>query len=96
MYEASISGIQADELRMEVSAHNTANLNTEEARAQRVVQQEAPRSSGVQTQIITSDGAPELITETIEQIYTPSSLRANVTAVRSQDEMQQMALDLFA
>lgn len=80
---------------MQVSAHNTANLSTEDARAQRVTQQELPHSSGVQASVVITESRPDIITESVEQIYTPQSLRANVNAVKTENEMQQEALDLF-
>ena len=96
MMEASISGIQAAGLRMEVSAHNTANLNTEGARAQRVRQSERPDQGGTTAEVEQTDSPPELLEETVEQLTTAHYLKANTKALRTQDEMLGTMIDLIA
>ena len=96
MMEASISGIQAAGLRMEVSAHNTANLNTEGARAQRVRQSERPDRGGTTAEVEQTDHPPELLEETVEQMTTAHYLKANAKALRTQDEMLGTMIDLIA
>jgi len=95
MYEASVSGISAAEERMAVSAHNTANINTSSAKAQRIRQQAMPRSSGVRADMVITNQRPDIITETVEQIYSPHSLRAHVAAFKTQDEIETSTIDLF-
>ena len=96
MMEASLSGIQAAGLRMEVSAHNTANLNTENARAQRVRQSERPDQGGTTADVEQTDSPPELLEETVGQMTTAHYLKANAKALRTQDEMLGTMIDLIA
>lgn len=96
MMDASISAVNAAEMRMAVSAHNTANLNTEDARAQRVSLQEAPDRGGVEATVETVEAPPDILTETIEQINVDNYLQGNLAAVRTQDQMTGSVIDLLA
>ncbi|NCC52551.1 MAG: flagellar basal body rod protein [Spartobacteria bacterium] len=96
MYDASISAINAASLRMDVSAHNMANLNTEDALAQRVSLSEQYRQGGVRADVYTSTARPDLLTETVEQLAVDHYLQGNIEAVRAQDEMTGSIIDLLA
>jgi flagellar hook protein FlgE len=96
MLDASTSGIIAAGLRMDVSAHNTANLNTDGARAQRVRQSELPDQGGTRAEVVQTDSPPELVEETVEQMTTAHYLKANAKALRTQDEMLGTMIDLIA
>lgn len=95
MYETSVSGIRAAEERLNVSAHNTANLNTKDARALRITQESRPRAAGVEADVVITDQRPDITTESIEQLYTIQSLRANAAAFKTQDEIDTSTIDLF-
>ena len=96
MIEASISGVRAAEERMSASAHNVANLNTEEARALRVRLSERANRGGVDARTERTEERPDLAEETVEQMSARNYLKANANAIRTQDEMLGTLLDILA
>ena len=96
MYEASVSGIRAASVRMDVSAHNTANLNTKDAMAYRVRQSERRNYGGTSTTVYRTDKRPDLLDETVEQMSVKHYMKANVSALKTQDEMHGTVIDLLA
>ncbi len=96
MITSSLSGLQAAGLRLATAAHNTANLNTPGARAQRVAQTEQARLGGTRAEVRTSESEPDLATETVEQISAGHAFRASAAMIRAQNEQLGTVLDLLA
>ena len=81
---------------MDWSAHNTANINTEDARATRVTARELQNRAGVETMSVRTEAHPEMVIETVEQMESHHQLKANVAVERTQHEMTGEVIDLFA
>jgi len=96
MYDASISAVGAASMRMDVSAHNMANLNTEDALAQRVSLSARQNKGGVNADVYTTNRKPDLLTETVEQINVDNYLQGNLEAIKTQDQMTGSIIDLLA
>ena len=96
MMEASVSGLRAGMLRMSVSAHNVANLNTEGGRALSVRQTEQPDLSGVRAEAYQTESEPDLLEETAGQMTTSHYLKAQASAIRTQDEMLGSIINIMA
>ena len=93
---APISAIRAGSIRMAVASHNIANINTAQARAQRVRVTEQAHLGGVSAQVETGSQGPNLIDATIEQISAGNYIKANVQTLRIQNEMVGSLIDLIA
>ncbi len=96
MYDASISGLRAAETRLAAAAHNTANINTEGARAWRVRQAELPERSGTAARAERTELPPDLLEDSIERIGALRYGQANAAALRAQDELTGMILNIRA
>lgn len=91
------SGMRAAQLRLDSSAHNTANLSTPGFHRQQVALQAAPAGAGVQAQLQRAPQAgvaPE--SEAVEQIAASYAFKANALVLRRQDQMLGSLLDLHA
>ena len=103
------SGLTANQRRLQISAHNTANLNTKNFKKSRaslkegkhggveatVRKEEVPGTPTQETD--PSDGASanvEIAEETVEQISARRGFKANAQVIRTQDEMLGKLLDL--
>ena len=91
------SGLQAAHLRMEVSAHNIANLNTPGFTPQRVqAQAQAPRA-GVSARVQGGERPGVVLEEEIvQQLAARTAWRANLFALRSAQDATGTLLRLFA
>jgi flagellar hook protein FlgE len=94
-YETSISGIRAALVRLDVSANDVANANTEGHTNHRVVNT-ARAGGGVDARVERTDEPVALEEETAEQIVAAHELKANVAVLRTQAEMNDTLLDLLA
>jgi flagellar basal-body rod protein FlgC len=110
-FGSSISGMNAAFKMMDVSAHNTANVNTDEFKAQRVTFSEN-KSGGVSTNVDTDDSTGayylaengtiaessnvNIAEEILNQIIARNTMDANVAAFKTADEMAQSLLDILA
>ena len=110
-FSASISGIRASTDMLSVSAHNTANINTDGYKKQRVNLREN-RESGVIANVTESTGAGSLYTnkegntvetsnvnyidEVVTQINAKHLLSANAAAIKYTDEAQKSIMDIIA
>ncbi len=108
---SSISGINAAFKMLDVSANNTANLNTDEFKAKRVIFNEG-KSGGVSTNVKTNDNPGayylaengsiaegsnvNIAEEILNQIVARNFMDANVAAFKTADEMYQNILDILA
>ena len=91
------SGLQAAQLRLDASAHNVANLNTPGFRRQVVEQTEAPGSNGVQASV-QRDGqvGSALEKDVVEQMSATYAFKANVQAIKTNDQMMGALLNTKA
>ncbi len=88
------SALAFEMTRMAVSAANVANLSTEAYSASRVDGQ--PRADGGVTCTIRSTGQPtDLVEETVTQMTAVVSYRADLTVIRTADQMSGALLDVF-
>lgn len=105
---ASLSGLAAARQRVARSAHNVANVNTERFEARREVQVEAPhggvrsvgsRPTGDVAPVALRDGVEvtlsntSVASETVQRIQGIQAYRANLSAMRAQDEAMQSLLE---
>ncbi|MGB6099472.1 MAG: flagellar basal body protein [Comamonas sp.] len=91
------TGLQAAQLRMEVSAHNIANMNTPGFTPQRVREQALAPLSGVSAQVVRADHpGVALEHEALEQIAASLAYRANVFVLRMAQATTGTLLDVLA
>jgi len=90
------SGMQAAQLRLNASANNVANAQTEGFRRDQV-QQQAQAGGGVTARI---DKVPQpgtdLAQDLVEQKSATYAFKANVQMIRSADDMMGRLLDMRA
>lgn len=91
------SGLQAAQLRLDASAHNVANMNTPGFRRHAVSQEAVPDSAGVRA---TVQRQPQegvaLEQEAVEQMSATYAFKANLQAIKTQDEMMGSLLNVRA
>ena len=92
-FYTSSSGLAFNERRLSASAHNTANLTTEDAVRVRVQTEEVP-GAGVRTRHSVSERDISVIHESVAQILAGHHFTADVRAAQTQDEMIGVLLDL--
>ncbi len=108
--DSAASGIAAAQRKIEVSAHNIANQDTDEFKKSRVSQQESV-GGGVETSVgrVSERGnvrqPPEgdqversnvdLAEEMVNLIEAENLLKANVAALETADEVERSLLDIF-
>lgn len=86
------SGLQAAQQRLNASAHNVANQQTEGFRRQQVAQQAVPEG-GVAAQTVRGLQGVALEQEAVEQIGASYAYLANLQVLRTNDRMQGSLLD---
>lgn len=92
----SLSGMQAAQTRLQSSAHNIANAQTESFHRQRVVQASDPHG-GVTTSITRESATGEQLTsDVVEQIQAKSDFMANLKVFKSSEKMLGSLLDIKA
>ena len=90
------TGLAAASTRLNASAHNVANAQTEGFRPQRVTQQ-ASVPAGVQASVVPSQAwGTDLATELVEQMSTALAFKANLQVIRTSDRMLGAWLDTRA
>ena len=89
----SSSGLVFNEKRLDASAHNTANLTTEDTAGVHVQAEEVP-GAGVRSRHSVSDQDISLVHESVEHILAGHHFTANVRAAQTQDEMLGVLLDV--
>lgn len=83
----AVAGMQEARLRLQVSAHNVANLNTVGFQPREVVQ-------GVVTTSHLAGGAPEV--EVVRQLQAKNSFLASLSVFKASQEMIGTLLDVRA
>ncbi len=89
------SGLALQEMRFAASADAVANVSTEGYEAKRVDSQESA-VGGVRGRIVNTGERTSLINERVNQISTVAAYRANLSVIRTDDEMTGSLLDTFA
>jgi len=91
------TGLQAAQLRMDVSAHNIANMNTLGFTPQRVREQALAPRAGVSAQVVRADHpGVALEREAVEQIAASLAYKANVFVLRMAQATTGTLLDILA
>ena len=97
----SISGLNANALRVNVAAKNIVNQNTPEFKAERVrtvsinTTQGAVGGSGVVAQVIKSENEVDLAFEFTRLIEAQAAYRAGVKAVQTAEEMERETINIL-
>ncbi len=107
----ALSGLKAQQMHLNASAHNTANVNTDGFSRQRVRSSER-RTGGVQSSVDTVELSPaaqqaaaflqgpqnnvDFGAETVERLESAAAFSANTRTLRTQDRLHASLLDLFA
>jgi len=89
----SLSGLNAAQASLDVSAHNIANLATGGFHRQRAIQSSAP-AGGVTTTVVRAaepGNAPE--TDMVDMLQAKGSFLANLAVFRTSDRMMGSLLD---
>lgn len=77
-----------------VSAHNVANLSTENYKALEVTK--TASKSGPTASVKASNHAPDIATEMIKQMQNNYDAKANIKAIQSHDDMVGTVIDMLA
>ncbi|MDR2579465.1 MAG: flagellar basal body protein [Fibromonadaceae bacterium] len=92
MQISSVSALKASSLRMDISAHNVANVNTPGFSQSRPIQ--TSQNPGVEISAIQKikPGSPDLSAtdlaeERLEQIKSEKDFAANASVIKTQDKM---------
>ncbi len=89
----SVSGMQAAQARINVSAHNIANSQTKEFQRQEVIQQTIA-TGGVTAQIAKAAQAEvSLEKDLVDQLAAKNAFLANLQLFRTQEKMMGTLLD---
>lgn len=91
----TISGnaVQAFGTSQQITAHNVANLNTDDFKASRVVFQEDARGGVTATAAKTRDTV-DISREATNLLTNTQGFKANLAVLRTADEMTQQLLDI--
>lgn len=89
---ASLSGLDFQRARLSASSHNVANVVTEDFQPIRAVASAGP-DGGVRTQIVELPGPPTVMHELVDQKAAVAAYQANVSVLKTADEMTQSLLD---
>lgn len=92
----SLSGLNAAQSSLDVSAHNIANLATDGFHRQRTIQTSAA-AGGVATTVVRASepgNAPE--TDMVDMLQAKGSFAANLAVFRTSDRMMGSLLDIVS
>ena len=101
-FDASVSGMQAAQIRQDVTANNVANVNTTGFEQTTAYQTDMlPQGTRISNLVRTPNNntAPsntDLVKETKEQIINKTAFQADLNVVKVQDNMMGTLLDMFA
>ncbi len=88
------SGLQAAELRLQSSAHNVANLQTEDFHRQEVRQQALADGNGVEASVgRAAEAGPALEADVVDQLAAKNAFLANLAVFRTGDRLLGTLLD---
>jgi len=96
---SSVSALSASSLRMDISAHDVANVNTPGFSQSRPIQ--TSLNPGTEISAIQKIKPPtpefsatDLAEEAVEQIKSEKDFKANAAVIKTQDKMYKEAIDL--
>jgi len=96
---SSVSALSASSLRMDISAHDVANVNTPNFSQSRPIQ--TSLNPGTEISAIQKIEPPtpefsatDLAEEAVEQIKSEKDFKANAAVIKTQDKMYKEAIDL--
>lgn len=93
------SGLNAAQQRLDVAAHNIANMNTENFRALEVVQQ-TQEGGGVSTSVMQLPAAQPagdtLSNDFVQQMVASYAFKANVLTIQTEQKMLGTVIDTEA
>jgi flagellar hook protein FlgE len=93
---SSVSGMRAANTLLDVTADNTANMDTEGYR-QRNVRTETDATGGVRTTVTQADQpGVDLAEQAVNQVTATVTYAANARVLQSQTEMERALLDVRA
>lgn len=96
-FSAALSGLESSATRHAVSAHNVANLTSEDFRPLRAQQSEREGGGSQTTVRQADDPAPvELSHEVVEQIRARVQFEASLGVLRTTSELTGQLVDLLA
>jgi flagellar basal-body rod protein FlgC len=95
----SISAMRASALRLDVSAHNVANINTPNFAQTRVLQTEQTRGTAITAMQKVASQNPDLSAtdfaeEAVEMIISKNEFALNARVLKTQDRMLGELLDI--
>jgi flagellar basal-body rod protein FlgC len=101
MQISSVSALQASSLRLDISAHDVANVNTPGFSQSRPIQTAQKPGTAISAIQKIEPGQPdfsatELAEETIEQIKSEKDFAANAAVIKTQDKMLGEIVNLIA
>jgi len=98
MYDVSSiarSGMQAASTRLDVTANNIANVNTEGFKASRVTMSEQ-RNGGVDAKVAKTADTVDISREAVELLSTVSGFKANLRVAKVEKEMGESLLNIIS
>lgn len=99
--QIGLSGMQAAQTRLNVTAHNVANVQTEGFQRQRVEQTANAETGGVTARVTrpetaTGQNVDALVEDMVEQKMAKNTYLANLQTVKTEQEMMGNLLDIQA
>jgi flagellar basal-body rod protein FlgC len=96
---SSVSALQASSLRMDISAHDVANINTPGFSQSRPIQTSLEPGTEISAIQKIKPGSPDfsatdLAEETVEQIKSEKDFAANAAVIKTQDKMMAETINL--
>lgn len=88
------SGMDAFTTKLEVTANNVANVNSDNFTASRVTMQERG-NGGVDTTIAKTGDKVDISREAVEMLSTVSGFKANLQMAKVEKEMSKSMLDII-
>jgi flagellar hook protein FlgE len=89
------SGIEAYSTKMEVTANNIANVNSENFKASQVTMRENP-NGGVDARVSQTADKVDISREAVEMLSTTAGFKANLKVLKTNSEMSQSLLDIIS
>lgn len=89
------SGMQAATTRLDVTANNIANVNTDGFKASRVTMSEQ-RNGGVDATVEKTADTVDISREAVELLSTVSGFKANLQVAKAEKEMGKSLLDIIS
>jgi len=92
----SLSGLNAAQSSLDVSAHNVANLATDGFHRQRAIQSSAPAGGVTTTVVRAAEPGTALESDMVDMLQAKGSFLANLAVFRTSDRMMGSLLDVVS